>query len=472
MGRPARVRAAAMCAQRRHPGLFVGGVPAILSNVSINGAQGIDTLRIVNADSVMTPSLLSVEHVSVAAVAASGLSAAGVQTLSVTGGEDFVYTGSLLNSLSYDGGDPTHEFTAVFSGVDGTRDALAVHLSADANLTLNGVENLSLTLGTETSVFVVNDHAVQGDALTVHVDGGAAGAEQMLVLDSVGSARLASFTLDAAAVASDLDVGYFGDLDYVKSITVLTGDGCDCIGVFPLAPDATVVIDSGAGDDCIDLGIGPGSTATVRLGDGDDEFAAMFAVAGSTVMVDGGAGDDFLIAGAGIDIMTGGTGVDVFEFTGGMDSARVQTSTDAGGAVTLTGFDIITDFENVIALDPDPSLTFVEAVNVDDLTAAAAAGTYAGLGVVDADGRVAFETGFLANHTTLQSVLQALNASIGDEGDGVLFSFGGNAYVWAQGDDAANFDDDSLIQLTGVNAKLLKIIPDALDTIGSVIVFA
>lgn len=419
----------------------------------------------------MTPSLLSVEHVSVAAVAASGLSAAGVQTLSVTGGKDFVYTGSLLNSLSYDGGDPTHEFTAVFSGVDGTQDALAVHLSADANLTLNGVENLSLTLGTETSVFVVNDHAVQGDALTAHVDGGAAGADQLLVLDSAGSGSLASFTLDAATVASDLDVGYFGDLDYVKSITVLTGDGCDCIGVFPLAPDATVVIDSGAGDDCVDLDIGPGSTATVRLGDGDDEFAAMSAVAGSTVMVDGGAGDDFLIAGAGIDIMTGGTGVDVFEFTVGMDAARVQTSTDAGGAVTLTGFDIITDFENVIALDPDPSLTFVEAVNVDDL-AAAATGTYAGLGVVDAGGRVAFETGFLANHTTLQSVLQALNASIGDEGDGVLFSFGGNAYVWAQGDDAANFDDDSLIQLTGVNAKLLKIIPDALDTIGSVIVFA
>ncbi|KAB0608393.1 hypothetical protein [Castellaniella defragrans] len=182
---------------------------------------------------------------------------------------------------------------------------MTAHLSAETALTINGVEMVGLTPGTDTGVVdALYDNHIQGSALDILVDGGEAGAMQILGLDSIG------------------------------------------------------------------LSVERDSTATIRAGAGDD-IIVLLSAAHSTVTVDADAGSDIIAAGAGIDTVDG--------------------------------------------------------------LAVAATGTYAGVGIVGPNG------------------------AIGTEGDGVIFSFGGNAYVWMQGANDTAFDDGSFIQLTGVNADLLEI---------------
>lgn len=419
--------------------------PANLNGLKINGVQGTDTLKITGANAVMAPTLLSIENVSVALAADAGLTANGVQNLTVAGGHDFAYTGSLLQTLSIDSGN----FTGAFNNVDGAQNVLnATVTGAAGGLVVNGVETLNVTLGEDAGTFGIASNGIQGTTLAINLDGGKADVAQIVDLKSSGSGDLASVVVNAADLASDLKINDIGDLQNVKSISVTTGAGDDTLDLTSVAAGATVTVNSGAGVDTITVDVSGATGAKVTIDAGaDNDTITVTAAVDSTVTVNGGAGNDTINGSVGTDTLTGGAGADAFVF--GSGDALVHTTT-VDSVTSLSGWDIVTDFKNVTV---DAT---VETVTVTDLSAVAT-GPLAGVGAVTNGIITSFETGFLATHTTLQSIVEALNDVVGTEHDGLAFSFGGNAYVWMQGADDSVFTDDSLVQLTGVNAQQLEI---------------
>ncbi|TPK32407.1 DUF5801 repeats-in-toxin domain-containing protein, partial [Mesorhizobium sp. B2-5-3] len=98
-------------------------------------------------------------------------------------------------------------------------------------------------------------------------------------------------------------------------------------------------------------------TATVTVSrdtsgslDGTANADILIATSASGETINGGGGNDILVGGAGADTLTGGTGTDTMMGGGGVDTFVIAsgdspgTTGGSGNAGTITGFDVITDF--------------------------------------------------------------------------------------------------------------------------------
>ncbi|WP_348641936.1 DUF5801 repeats-in-toxin domain-containing protein [Mesorhizobium sp. B2-6-1] len=85
--------------------------------------------------------------------------------------------------------------------------------------------------------------------------------------------------------------------------------------------------------------------------DGTANADILIATSASGETINGGGGNDILVGGAGADTLTGGTGADTMMGGGGADTfviASVNSPGTTGGILnsgTITGFDVITDFD-------------------------------------------------------------------------------------------------------------------------------
>lgn len=385
--------------------------PSMTTSVaSVDGLGGDDTLSIhVAADmNTLAVHMTSVEHLEIDASVASGfvrvaVDGTGIQSLDVDGVDDGVimYTGPSVDQATVANGGALLGFT----DATGVADALDLSLSATAgSVTLQGIETANVTTAADESRIHATD--VQGSSFTLNLAGGSAGADGVAYLsvepDASNADGVTAVTIDASAYAGNLMTL---QVDLTSSVA-----------------SANAAITTGSGDDTISVD----------------------ANAGQTVTVDTGAGDDQILASDGIDLMTGGEGADTFIFGPSSLSGGSTALVHLDDAEQITAVDTIEDFSNVPG----------EHLVLGGLTAIGSVG--ASVGVVT-DGVLAFDADFLESKTLTQ-VTTTLDAQAGlnASGQGVLFNFEGDAYLFVQGG-APGIGDDGLVRLTGVDADHLQV---------------
>jgi Ca2+-binding RTX toxin-like protein len=127
----------------------------------------------------------------------------------------------------------------------------------------------------------------------------------------------------------------------VPGLTMLHVSTLDGIDTVLNYTDRALTVDTGTGDDGIDIGGRPGTTS----------------------IVNGGAGDDEIGSGRGDDRIDGGTGIDTVSYAG---SDAVTVSLIAGVARRATDVDSLTGIENVKGSSGADTITGNDVANVLD----------------------------------------------------------------------------------------------------------
>ena len=307
---------------------------ATVATASVNGVAGDDTLVITGAGATAVR-LTSVENIAINSAADVTVTGTGVETLSFTNASGASYAGALVSDITIGAGTTDVEFA--FTGVTGSSDNLSLNLAADANVSngvaVSGVETVDLDLAATVDsngnfvsagqIAQLNANGVEGSSLTVNITGGNAASTNSLVVESFGSAELATVTIDGS--------------DYLGGQTLTAGASL---------ANVNVTINGGAGKDLL-------STSTA---------------AGHTATLNGGAGDDTLVASLGQDILTGGAGNDVFQFTtanslvsltnGTIDKVDTITDFSAGDSVELAATVATGTITNVGEVDANGLVSF------------------------------------------------------------------------------------------------------------------
>lgn len=194
--------------------------------------------------------------------------------------------------------------------VAGANDSLVVNSNAvNTNVTVNGIENLGLNLGSTVKNAVISADQARGDSLTVSLVGGAETGVNV-TLDSVASTGISSLVVHGGSLAGALSLTLKPELNNLEHITVV------------------------------------GSQAEVN-----QDFAAVatafkgLAAKGHSLSITGGAGADTFGASTAIDSFVGGAGADTFTFAAGNSLTQIangkiaalDTIADFGAGDTLTG---------------------------------------------------------------------------------------------------------------------------------------
>lgn len=372
-----------------------------LTNDSINGAGGFDTLLVTNTGAgayTATPSLTSVEQVQLSgyqngATTLDLVNSTGVTTVVAQGGN--LGTGpndvgvassvSVLDAttgmtLTADVDDSATGGAVVFNlKTDGATDTLGVVLrNTDtsgaatsqglASLTANGIETLTITSLRAT---IANTTVDASDALSIGTLTDTAATKLVLTGDSAitlgttASSLTALTTIDASAMTKAVNLGStsvaFGTSSSGAAIT--TGSGDDLVSLNVGTSNTLRSIDLASGTDTLVLSGGApiGGLTVVDLS-AVDQVSALLGTANAaiqtginnvdlrgllgTAQITGTSGANSLVGTAGNDIITGGGGADILKVQGGVDTlvytAVGQTGSGPSADGVLTGVDIVT----------------------------------------------------------------------------------------------------------------------------------
>ncbi|WP_447932829.1 beta strand repeat-containing protein [Sphingopyxis fribergensis] len=171
--------------------------------------------------------------------------------------------------------------------------------------------------------------------------------------------------------------------------------------------------------------------------------------------INGGDGDDLISGGTGRDVMTGGTGTDTFVFNAGESRATIGGSGNAG---TITGHDVVTDFNvavDVLNLPGIPVAAGNGAVNGADSVLTIGGATIKSHsvtnGVITFDDANTFSTALsITTDAQVAAVVDYLQRNdLGAAGTTVAFAAGGRSFVYQQVGATQSPASDVLVELTG-----------------------
>lgn len=222
----------------------------------------------------------------------------------------------------------------------------------------------------------------------------------------------------------------------------------------------TNTLNGDAGDDFIAGGV---DADTINGGDDND---TLIGAAGNDTLT-GGAGNDSIIGGLGADTLTGDTGLDIFAATIADSDPTISAGTTQ--AVTITGYDVITDFLVTNAVATAEKLDVGAAVTLET-TNGLAAGTidYSGGGKFTsytgtAQGIVTFNVGttFAVPLTTQADVAAAvelldLAASMNNKTAAFTATIAGVNHTYVYTNNGAVDTISKLVDLQNVKATSLS----------------
>lgn len=466
------------------------GKGTFTSGDSIDGGEGVDTLKLYDVNNV-NKGLQTVKNVEqLEAFAGSGTYDVsgweGLEKASFKAGTVSTLTANAtLTDVALDGVGADMTLTG-----DGIANVTVKNLDEDRSVTVvNTTENHALNVALENASKVGKD-GVPTTSVTL-VDA----AAEALNLASNG-ATVNSVTLSSASVAlktmtvsgeADLVVDGLADVSKLESIDGSAAKGDLALGTLN---DATLNVTTGSGDDTFVLGNTATHAVTVSTGEGDDEVTLGAAlVKGSSI--DLGAGDDVLrLESAQLNkdaTVNGGEGTDALVFTKDATFASANAGLNAvkgfevlgveGATLTvdssLVNFDdfLVSDAGKIVltnAQDND-TVTFEAGVSTDNNITMAARNTVLDLNLVG----VANVSATVGGATTLNissSGLLEEKASTLTADNNVLNLTGDNAKLNLTGDqdltltlkgDTKGFTVDA----TGFEAKLDVTGSDSQDTI-------
>jgi hypothetical protein len=178
----------------------------------------------------------------------------------------------------------------------------------------------------------------------------------------------------------------------------------------------------------------------------------------------GGAGSQTIVGGNGDDIIWGGAGADTLTGNGGKNSFRFNAGDSAFSAPdTITDFKLGDEIWIGFGGYADTAAFILGKAAAKDATDA---GTSAA--VINEFGVATFANMTTAP-TTLQLAAQAVNTSVGASSlaKWAYFQFGGNTYLFVDGDDSATLSSsDLVINLVGVPVPSFTLTDAASDTTG------
>ncbi|MDC1268653.1 hypothetical protein N8Z76_02870, partial [Gammaproteobacteria bacterium] len=246
--------------------------------------------------------------------------------------------------------------------ITGSRGADNITSNDGADSVLGGAGNDTLTVG--------------NGADTV---GGGAGTDSIVLTESVSSADVVQFSVDAEASSDssqEVETGNGNDVG-MDTITSFTA-GVDTISITATDVESfTHATDTDLGDGTSTSTSTDGSEAfatNVGLINFDGETADEFGDAGDLIInfaaptttmtealleaalqynITGTTTADTIVTGALADTITGGTGADVITGGAGADVIRYTAATDGATAVTLTALDATDDFDAVAGTNTD-----------------------------------------------------------------------------------------------------------------------
>ena len=470
------------------------GKGTFTSGDSIDGGEGVDTLKLYGVDGV-SKGLQTVKNVEqLEAFAGSGTYDVsgweGLEKASFKAGTVSTLTANAtLTDVALDGVGADMTLTG-----DGIANVTVKNLDEDRSVTVvNTTENHALNVALENASKVGKD-GVPTTSVTL-VDA----AAEALNLASNG-ATVNSVTLSSASDAlktmtvsgeADLVVDGLADVSKLESIDGSAAKGDLALGTLN---DATLNVTTGSGDDTFVLGNTATHAVTVSTGEGDDEVTLGAALAkGSSI--DLGAGDDVLkLESAQLNkdaTVNGGEGTDalVFTNTATFNAANADLNAVKGFEVlgvedaTLTVDSSLVNFDDFLVSDAgkivltnaqdNDTVTFEAGVSTDNTITMAARNTVLDLNLVGDDKAVANVSATVGGATTLNissSGLLEEKASTLTADNNVLNLTGDNAKLNLTGDqdltlkltgDTKGFTVDA----TGFEAKLDVTGSDSQDTI-------
>jgi S-layer protein len=279
-------------------------------------------------------------------------------------------------------------------------------------LTIASVETIAITTttsATATTMFDLNMDAANATTITVS---GVAG------ITFANGTHSNVITMDASGV---------------------TATGAAGVVTFAATTAQNATITGGAGNDAL---TGGAANDVISGGVGDDLLRGE----GGNDTLSGGNGADTITGGLGQDTLTGGAGNDIFAF--------------GVGDSLITGADTITDYA------AGDVIRIADGNTADAVAGASAAGTTNATTdvAVSAGGKVTFA----AADDTLAEMIVALGADDTDVAinEVVFFEFGGNTYIFSEGEVVGN-GDDQLIVLSGITG--MTTLTESLTTAGDYI---
>lgn len=379
---------------------YTGGGAAVANRDMVDGGDGRDTLALTSANLVTasTSAQANVKNIEIISVAAG-----------LGNSQD-------VNLTRFDGVDT---LTLGTSGASLTG-AQTITLANGSTVILN-----SDTAANSATTFVVGGTGTS-DALTLQTNG----------FDFLGTGAevfngIETLNINTGAIASTATV--FAD---ALTLNPTAGGTAKVVatGVNGLTLQNTVTaaeIDASglSGSAALDMtGGGLAGAGKVTGGAGNDIIIG----SANNDVLSGGAGNDTITGRAGIDILSGGAGANTFVFAAG-DSA----------ANSVTGFDSITDWAAGTGNTIDFGGTILAAI-------AHAAAPIAGTAQVSATGLATFN----AADATLAQQITAVAAAMGGDaaGTSVIWSNGGNSYLYITDGVAGVGANDVLVELTGITA--------------------
>ncbi|MBR1155264.1 VCBS domain-containing protein [Bradyrhizobium sp. JYMT SZCCT0428] len=295
--------------------------------------------------------------------------------------------------------------------------------------------------------------------------------------DDTGQDTITGFDLTSGGgetlriVASNVNAFVHG-----TNTAIGTGGGAGLTSTFAISTGLVNLNNDGDVTDSSDIAV-TFASPTLTLSEANFEAHLQYSLtgtgAGNTLAtgilndtIDGGGGDDGITGGAGADTMTGGAGDDTFTISSGESLAIVGGSGDAG---TISGYDVITDFNPASGNDilnlPGTLGVANVAANTAGTNGATSVLTIGGAtikshaisnGIITFDDQLGYASAL--NITTVAQVaavvdyLQRQDFGAGNNVVAFTANIGGTAhtYIYDQLGATANAANDILVDLVGV----------------------
>ena len=483
-----------------------------------DGGGGTDTLRFAaNFTSASDAQIVNIENVTLTAAATLNLSnqtegftitgSSGIDSITGGSGNDIIV--GAVNDTLLDGGLGTDTLN-VGASFTSTSDAQIVNienvtLTAAATLNLSnqtegftitgssGIDSITGGSGNDIIIGAVNDTLLDGgigtDTLKVGANFTSTSNAQIANIENVTltasgltlnlSNQTEGFTITGLSGANTITGGSGAD-------SITGGSGADTI----VGAQNDTLLDGGLGTDTLNVGASFTSTSdaqivgienitltatgtTLNLTNQSEDLN----ITGSTGtdIITGGSGDDTITGGLGADTMTGGAGADRFVINTGQSIGTIGGSGNSG---TITGYDVITDFEtgtDTLDLQGTP----VGAPNTSGFSGTASTLTIAGQTVKSAaisNGIITFDDSFaytsalsLTSLANVAAVVQFMTKTSGGIGYTAAFTANisgvAHTYIYEQlssGTPASTSDyllvDLANVTLTSGGASLTSLI--------------
>ncbi|MFT7369519.1 MAG: Ca2+-binding RTX toxin-like protein [Alteromonas macleodii] len=364
------------------PGYSSETVTITQNDITISGTSASLDIELLIADGVSGLILVGDAPINVTDSGASDILTGneGDNTITVTGGTDFVDGGAGVDRLVVDYSSSTGTVsatTATFAGSSGTVEIVAGSIENFTVLTGNSIDTITLTTAHGNNYVNTGDGAstvVVGDGDNVFVGGGGIDTLTAGNGENTIDAGYGSIGANTITVGSGNNTILGGDgIDTISAgggdNTIEAGDGANTIAIGPTFSGANVIIagngidiiTTGNGDNYIDAGVGTIGANTITVGptgfgtntilggDGIDTITVgkgdnnIEAGNGANTITAGptGVGNNRIIAGDGIDTITTGNGDNC------IDAGSVGANTIAAGSgnnviVAGSGIDTIT----------------------------------------------------------------------------------------------------------------------------------